>query len=54
MFRQEEEHLLLYQAARSASSGMRRYKAVARLRRVLGEHFIVAPFEVERVLFRQS
>jgi hypothetical protein len=41
----------LLAARRSASSEARSYKAVACLRRVLGEYFIVATFEGERVLF---
>ena len=51
--REMKHHKSLLAARRSAYSGARSYKAVARLRRVLGEHFIVAPFEAERVLFRQ-
>jgi hypothetical protein len=49
-----KRHKSLLAARRSASSGARSYKVVVRLRWVLGEHFIVAPFEAERVLFCQS
>jgi hypothetical protein len=52
--RETKRHKSLLAARRSASLGVRSYKAIAHLRRVLGKHFIVAPFEVERVLFTRA
>jgi hypothetical protein len=49
-----KHHKSLLAARRSPSLGVRIYKAVVRLRWVLSEHFSVAPFEAERVLFCES